>query len=179
MPGPDSVGNPSVLNVDSRDNVGTIAGTADGLGVQGGTLAFNNLTDSMTGFDHMDKISAAGWLGSVPADAITVNHGIDNLQAEGVEANLNTTLQFASTDPDSNVNIGDGGITQTMTLGNVGSFADTGNINTIQIVSLNGALALNAAVTANVFALAQAQGGSINARNRDVTAFREHAGLRR
>jgi hypothetical protein len=171
VPGAATNTGPSLLNVSSRNDVGTITGAGDGTGVLGGTFSFTNLTNSITGFDHVNQIAAGGLLGTQDTSAVYVNHGIDSLQATGVNANVDTTLQFTSNDASSDVTIGTGGITQTMTLGNVSSFTDSGNINTIQVLSLNGDFNLGGNVVANQVGLGQAENARVAARQATIATF--------
>ncbi|HVS39904.1 MAG TPA: PKD domain-containing protein, partial [Gemmataceae bacterium] len=139
----------STLTLMDRGDLGSIVGadTTDELtGVTAGSLAFANLTGSITGLDSIQSIQASGWLGTSAAEQVAVWEGVGSLAVYGIGATVQTDLFQNPGDAPLSGLVGVGGITAALFAGNVSNFAVQGATNKLVIGMLSGDLDLEGAV---------------------------------
>lgn len=108
-----------------------------GNGVDASSIAFQNLTGSMT-IALARGLDATWWLGDDSSDLIQVRDGIGTLDAYGVKGSVTSDLTGLETNIATIATIGAGGVPPVLSLGNVDYISVDGNVNEIDVRRLWG-----------------------------------------
>jgi PKD repeat protein len=149
---PGNPSNPNHLYVDARGYIGGIEGPGgSGLhGIVADLITGDSLTGPITGLDHITTLSFDS---RISAD-VTVNCGIDTMQAQGIAGNVISDLLRSSTDasgPGSNVTIGHGGDSGLLDIGKVRQISTSGALDRVHAQFLAGSIVMGNFSSVNQF----------------------------